>query len=338
MHRTTRRQLAGTLGIAFVAAVLTGAIFAGGPRAPFGSVLLVAAVIAVATGYLGWCAGRFERALTAGLRQQRARTGALAQRLEQFENRTNRQLSTVKRAVNQLPDRLAEPYRTAITTASHGLQDRVPRRVYAKVEAHADLRALVRPRAPMPPLDDWALDADVMHLVASLLWERRPELIVECGSGSSSVWLGYLVEQLGTGRVVSLEHDPRFRQVSRDLVRAHGLQHLIDVREAPLREWSDPAGTSYQWYADQAVADLAGIDLVLVDGPPGGTGQQARYPAAPLLLPRCSGRAVLVLDDANRPDEQAISDRWLAEWPDLVRTSHRQGHAHVFARTADPRP
>lgn len=189
---------------------------------------------------------------------------------------------------------------------------------------------LIDPRAPLPPLGDWALDPDVLHLVARLLWERRPELVVECGSGSSSVWLGYLVERLGTGRLVSLEHDDRYRQHSQDLVQAHRLAELVEVRHAPLHCWTDRSGTGYQWYATEALADLTGIGLLLVDGPPGNLGEQARYPAGPLLLPRCASDAVAVLDDTHRPGEQAASDRWLAEWPDLVRQVHCQGRAHAF--------
>jgi hypothetical protein len=39
---------------------------------------------------------------------------------------------------------------------------------------------------------------------------------------------------------------------------------------------------------------------------------------------------VIVLDDTHRPDEQAVSDRWLAERPELTRESWCRGEAHVL--------
>jgi len=343
MQRTTQRLFAVSLASAFVAALLTGAVLLSGAADTYRPLFAVTAVIAVTAAALV-LAGltlaerlrRLEQAVRGGLVQHRAASDQLRERIRQLDEHTTRQAASLGERLHQLPERLERPYRRAADRAGRELQSRLPRLVYARVEAYADLRALVRPRAPMPPLDDWALDADVMHLVASLLWERRPELVVECGSGSSSIWLGYLVEQLGTGRVVSLEHDQRYRRASRELVRAHGLERAVEIRSAPLTGWSDPAGASFPWYDRAAVEDLTGVDLVLVDGPPGTTREQARYPAVPVLLPRCSPGARIVLDDADRPDETAISDRWLAEWPELTRTAHRHGRAHVFAR--GPRP
>lgn len=339
MQRTTLRLLAASLASALAGAVLAGAVLADGSGDWSGPRLAATAVIAVISAALVLASlalaarlRRLERAVRGELVRHRTATDQLRERIRQLEEHTAQQASRLEQSLHQLPDRLEQPLRRAADRAGHELQSRLPRLVYARIEAHADLRALVRPRAPMPPLDDWALDADVMHLVASLLWDHRPELVVECGSGSSSVWLGYLLEQLGTGRVVSLEHDQRYGQAARDLIRAHELADRVEIRSAPLADWTDPAGTSYPWYDRAAVEDLTGIDLLLVDGPPGATGEQARYPAVPVLLPRCSDRVRILLDDAARPDETAISDRWLAEWPELARTAHRRGRAHVFAR------
>jgi hypothetical protein len=208
-------------------------------------------------------------------------------------------------------------------------------RAAREVGAEADLRALVEPRAPMPPLGGWALDADTLHAVATMMWLRRPPLIVECGSGSSSVWLGYLAERLGTGRVVSLEHDERFLHATRALVAAHGLRDRVEIRHAPLEPWAGGDGQPYPWYQRSAIDDLAGIGLLLVDGPPGAVGRQARYPAGPLLIPRCAVDAVIVLDDTDRVGERAVSDRWQEEWPDLERQPrNRPAPAHVFVRRA----
>ena len=41
----------------------------------------------------------------------------------------------------------------------------------------------------------------------------------------------------------------------------------------------------------------------------------ARWPAGPLLFPRLAPGAVVLLDDAARPEEQEAVRRWMAEHP-----------------------
>ncbi|SDQ71707.1 Predicted O-methyltransferase YrrM [Thermostaphylospora chromogena] len=201
---------------------------------------------------------------------------------------------------------------------------------FSQVEAMIDLRALLEPRAPLPRLRNWAASPDVLRLLIEHIATTRPKLIVECGSGSSSVWLGYAVEKYGAGRVVALEHDERFVRTSRDLVAAHGLESVVEVRHAPLVEWR-----SFPWYDTAALADLTDIELVFVDGPPQSVGPLARYPAVPLLLPHCAPSVLFVLDDAKREDEREIADRWVREFPELTRSVFpAEKGAMLFRRSA----
>jgi predicted O-methyltransferase YrrM len=250
------------------------------------------------------------------------RLDQVAGRLGELEER----LQHAAAGITDLPGRLEKQFTRAANAAASAFSDDV----YTKVESHAGLHALITPRAPMPSLSGWALAADTLHAVATRLWDSRPELVVECGSGSSSVWLGYLLERLGVGQIVSLEHDQRYLEASRALVRAHGLEKIVEIRHAPLETWTDSAGVDYQWYASRAFEDLANIGLLLVDGPPGSTGHQARYPAGPLLFPRCREDAVVVLDDIKRPAERTVTDRWLVEWPGLTKVAFGKRTADVF--------
>jgi predicted O-methyltransferase YrrM len=203
---------------------------------------------------------------------------------------------------------------------------------YRQLEAYLDLRGLIQPRAPMPALRGWAASPDVVRFLVETMLRQRPKLTVECGSGASSVWLGYIAEQLGSTKVVALENDERFAEISRDLIRAHGLDDIVEIRLAPLADWRAGDDT-HPWYGIDALDDLVDIGLVFVDGPAGLIAPHARYPAVPLLLPRCADDVVIVLDDASRGEETAISDRWLGEHPRLERAvlSFEKG-AHVFRR------
>ncbi|WP_189235002.1 class I SAM-dependent methyltransferase [Planomonospora parontospora] len=199
--------------------------------------------------------------------------------------------------------------------------DRAVHATHAQTEAFIDLRALVQPRAPLPPLGGWAASAGVLRPMIGWILDNGPKTIVECGSGSSSVWLGYIAERTGSA-VVALEHDADHARATRELVRAHGLSDVVDVRLAPLEEW-ESGGETWRWYARDALEGLAEIGLIFVDGPPGATGPTARYPALPLLLPLCAETVAVFLDDAAREQDRAVSDRWAAEFPELVRSRHR---------------
>ena len=247
-------------------------------------------------------------------------------------------LTTVTRRLSKVDERLsaltgdvrlvAEQRREA--SAEMRSLERASRLHYEQLEAYIDIRSLIHPRAPMPSLRGWAASPDVVRFLADTVRRRRPKLIVECGSGSSGIWLGYLAEQIKPARVVCLEHDERYWRTSRDLVRAHDLDDVVDVRLAPLTEWKHGDRT-YLWYDVAALDDLTDIGLLFVDGPPGTTGPEARFPAVPLLLPRCDDDAVIVLDDAEREEELAVSDGWLDEYPELERaTLHFDKGAHVF--------
>ncbi|MFI0423106.1 class I SAM-dependent methyltransferase [Spongiactinospora sp. 9N601] len=229
--------------------------------------------------------------------------------------------------------RLAEVKRS-IEGVDRAVRDQVVRALrarteYNQVEAMIDLRAMLQPRAPMPRLRGWAASPDVIRLLVERIAADRPKLVIECGSGSSSIWLGYAIERFGGGRIVALEHEERFARASQDLVAAHGLDSIVEVRHAPLTDWQ-----GQPWYDTTALDDLSDAGLVFVDGPPEQTGPEARYPAVPLLLPHCAPEAWIVLDDTVRADEQRIAERWLREYPELTATSYAaEKGAMLFRRS-----
>jgi predicted O-methyltransferase YrrM len=269
-------------------------------------------------------------------------SGALTDRLAELERHVTACVGSMAHDVSAL-----RPPLDKVTDEISGLAPRLDRLAggisalgrtsetnYEQLEAYVDLRGIVPARAPMPALRGWAASPDVVRLLAEYIFRRRPKLIVECGSGSSSIWLGYVAERIGSARVVALEHDERYAGISRDLVRAHGLDEFVEIRLAPLTGWHHD-GQDYPWYDREALADLVDIGLLFVDGPPRTTAPQARFPAIPVLLPQCAEDALIVLDDTARDDESAISDRWLADHPELDRTVRRfDKGAHVFTRRA----
>ena len=147
-----------------------------------------------------------------------------------------------------------------------------------------------------------------------------PRVIVECGSGASTVVLARACERNGRGHVWSLEHLPDMAARTRAWLDEQGLERYATVIDAPLVP-QGPDGPTRLWYAVEGLPDLP-IDMVVVDGPPGVTaGSLARYPAGPRLFPRLSEDGAVFVDDADRPDERAMVLRWQQEFPLLVPTT-----------------
>lgn len=167
----------------------------------------------------------------------------------------------------------------------------------------------------LPSTGGFAIDSQALAHLLSLVEERRPKKILELGSGTSTVWLGYLCQEFG-GTLVTVDHLEQYLELTRTAVNRHELQPQVESRLAPLEEVTHGDDT-YNWYAPSQLNDLADIDLVLIDGPPAATGPQARYPALPQIIDFLAPHATVILDDAHRQEEADIIDAWLTEFPDF---------------------
>jgi hypothetical protein len=163
-------------------------------------------------------------------------------------------------------------------------------------------------------LGGWAADPLLMQYAVELLLELRPRLVVECGSGSSTIILARCLRRLGTGRLVSLEHDPVHARRTLAQLHLHGLEDVVTVVAAPLGERRAADGRTFRWYASGYEPGLdEPVQVLVVDGPPGTGGPRARYPALPLLGPHLAPGCVILHDDGDRPDEQSIANDWSRE-------------------------
>lgn len=188
---------------------------------------------------------------------------------------------------------------------------------FRQLEALQNLNAMLPTTDVLPASRGWAASPDLLLVLIDQVITGRPSLVVDCGSGASTLWLALAIRRFGIdGRVVALDHDPVFADKTRDFLVRHGVGDLAEVRDAPLENFT-LGGETYAWYAKAAWQDLTGIDLLFVDGPPEATGHQARYPALPLLSEALSPAAVVVLDDLVVPDMQKVLRLWLDAYPEF---------------------
>lgn len=170
----------------------------------------------------------------------------------------------------------------------------------------------------LPRMNGSMLPDDALALIADLIRDHRPELILEAGSGRSTVVLADLLRELGAGWLVSLEHLPEYAQQTKQWLAANALDEFAEVRYAPVRPQL-VEGAHSEWYDPSGWDDLENIGLLLVDGPPANLSAFARNPALPLLRDRLASHAVIVLDDVfgRRREEAAIRNHWAELVPGL---------------------
>ena len=217
-------------------------------------------------------------------------------------------------------DRQTKETRDTVQRVGTGLEKELKkeiRQTFRQLEALQNLSAVLPANDVLPATRAWAASPDLLLVLVDLVIAERPSLVVECGSGASTLWLALAMRRFGIdGRIIALDHDPVFGDKTRDFLARHDVGDLAEVRDAPLESFS-LNGETYSWYARRAWEDLKGIDLLFIDGPPAITGQQARYPALPLLAGSLSPVATAVLDDLIVPDMQKVLRLWLDAYPDF---------------------
>ena len=217
-------------------------------------------------------------------------------------------------------DRQTKETRDTVQRVGTGLEKELKkeiRQTFRQLEALQNLSAVLPANDVLPATRAWAASPDLLLVLVDLVIAERPSLVVECGSGASTLWLALAMRRFEIdGRIIALDHDPVFGSKTRGFLARHDVADLAEVRDAPLESFS-LNGETYSWYARRAWEDLKGIDLLFIDGPPAVTGQQARYPALPLLAGSLSPVATAVLDDLIVPDMQKVLRLWLDAYPDF---------------------
>lgn len=172
---------------------------------------------------------------------------------------------------------------------------------------------------PYLPWSTGALRPSGLVTVLNEIWFRRPRLVLELGSGMSTIVIARLLRELGTGRLLAVEHDDAWADRVQAQLEREGLADLAAVVRAPLGPHGRSRGDT-DWYDEATLAaaldDIGDpVEVLVIDGPPAwrpGT-EQARYPALGVLAARLAPGAAVVLDDVERKGEQDVLARWRHE-------------------------
>lgn len=271
---------------------------------------------------------------------------SLTARVDQFldelrwELRINRRdMSVLTRHVEQFASTRIEDVATRTSSAGVGfdlqaylyyLSFHIPR----EVEAQHQLENTYRPEGLRPLLGGWALTPSGMLDIVQTISKDSPDVVVECGSGTSTIWIALALRATGGGHVYALEHDPEFAHETRRQLSAQGLADYATVVDAPIVEQNGANGI-VEWYDIRGVDDVSRIDVCVVDGPPQTLGDLRKF-ALELLSERFAVGTRIFADDVNRDSEKIMIADWAATFPALQkRVSSTPVQAHFVWNTTE---
>jgi predicted O-methyltransferase YrrM len=187
---------------------------------------------------------------------------------------------------------------------------------YKQLEAYIALVDCLQPKIPLPNFRGWSASPDFLKLVTDTVLSREPPLVLEYGSGTSTIVVAYCLRRMGAGRLITLEHEKVYVERTRAMLRAHDLEQWAEVKLTPLVKRR--IGTKdWLWYNFDLNTLPGSLDMLLVDGPPHNVQHLARYPAYPMAASRLSPDWILIMDDGLRESEQAIVKLWDEAYTDI---------------------
>ncbi len=179
-----------------------------------------------------------------------------------------------------------------------------------QVEALLWLYSRFTPSVNLPAMREVAGSPDFLKVLVEYFYSHQPKVIVEAGSGVSSIILSEVLKKEGSGaRHYALDHLEKYAGLTREKV----LNPNSEVLYAPLKDYRI-GGKNWKWYDVSVLENVDQIDMLVIDGPTEDIQPLARYPALPLLKGKLSDKAIIILDDTNRKDEQQIIRLWQQEF------------------------
>jgi predicted O-methyltransferase YrrM len=196
---------------------------------------------------------------------------------------------------------------------------------YRQTEAFIQLTQLLDFKAPIPSTRSWAASPDLLLTIAETITKYRPGLVVELGSGVSTL----VAAKSGARKVISIDNSEEFGGKTVALIKNHKVRG-VEIRIAPLQ----PYVNGSTWYDVSKIKDLKKIDLLIIDGPPGSKNPEARYPALAELKDKLSPKAVVIIDDVHREGERKLADDFARALPNhhLAILDHEKGTAVISPR------
>jgi len=182
---------------------------------------------------------------------------------------------------------------------------------YAKLTTPLDVAALLPDN-----LGKWPVSLPMAKWIAAAIHSLRRSAVLEFGPGWSSLIIAEALAANGGGRLTSIEHQPQYVRpdVWDRVQRKSSVDAVLVVTE--LRRTFSTHGLLWAYRGlHRRISSRAPFDLVFIDAPP--SPQYGRISTVHDAYPFLAPGAVIILDDAARPQEQTAVARWLSTYPSL---------------------
>lgn len=160
----------------------------------------------------------------------------------------------------------------------------------------------------------WSIDEEVARILVHLLFEIRPNKIVEFGAGYSTLIINYVLENIGKPfELFSIEQNKDWFKVPPDLDYLFS-EKTLPLILAPVRFKFGFFGVYARYEIPKNVSFSSGLDLQLVDGPQYYYGREG---CLDFTYSKLKKGGLIILDDAERYTEQCLIYKWLKVYKGL---------------------
>jgi len=183
-----------------------------------------------------------------------------------------------------------------------------------------------------PHINPVSINVETLLFLKDAIDEYDLSSVLEFGSGVSTMfWSEYLID----GMVVSIENSRRYRKITASRLNDNAAKTVVKFAPLRIMKLFNCHYISYRinrWLKKEYSGQI--FDLVLIDGPPGYL--LAREATLLQSLPYIDSNTLIVLDDAERPEEKETVKRWgdFLELTDLQ--YHKVGKKEIATFRVDP--
>jgi len=98
-----------------------------------------------------------------------------------------------------------------------------------EIQSHISLHSSLNLNYPLPLSDGWQASPIFLHYMVTLINEVKPRLLIEAGSGNSTLVSAYFLRCQKFGRLISLENDKYYATRTRNLILLNDLDTVAKV-------------------------------------------------------------------------------------------------------------
>ncbi len=179
-----------------------------------------------------------------------------------------------------------------------------------QIETLIPLYSKLEIKKKLPFTQGYAASPDFLYLIVEIINKNKPQLVLEAGSGVSTVISCYALKKYSNGKIYSLDHDKKYLDNTKKEIINHNLNDYSKIIYAPLKKYKD----GNIWYDTEKINNIDNIDFFIIDGPPIKFSKNIRYLAIPLLFKKMKKGSIIILDDAKRIEEKNIVALWRKEF------------------------